>query len=128
MGRVLLLALSLISLSESLRKCKYITTVPCQSKKRGRFSWPTHLNDDALCQQTLLLGSHDEVVRLVLVVHDVLQLDARRVIEIVEELLVEDERHAGDLVDARLSLRVPVHEVGRDRDGQLAAELLTAEA
>ena len=67
-------------------------------------------------------------MRLVLVVHDVLQLDARRVIEIVEELLVEDERHARDLVDARLSLRVPVHEVGRDRDGQLAAELLTAEA
>ena len=101
---------------------------PMPKQKRGRFSWPTHLNDDALCQQTLLLGSHDEVVRLVLVVHDVLQLDARRVIKIVEELLVEDERHAGDLVDARLSFRVPVHEVGRDRDGQLAAELLTAEA
>ena len=67
-------------------------------------------------------------MRLILVVDDVLQVDARRRAQVLEELLVEDEGHSGDLVDPRLGLRVPVDEVGCDGDRQLASELLTPEA
>ena len=35
----------------------------------------------------MFLGGHDEVVSLVLVVHDVLQRDAQLVVETVEEIL-----------------------------------------
>ena len=35
----------------------------------------------------MLLGRHDEVVSLVLVVHDVLERDAELVVQIVEEIL-----------------------------------------
>ena len=34
-----------------------------------------HLQDDTLLQQALLLGCHDEVVRIILVVDDVLQIN-----------------------------------------------------
>lgn len=45
-----------------------------------------------------------------------------------EELLVVDGGDAGDLVDVRLGLRVRVHEVHGDADGQLEARLLPLEA
>lgn len=35
----------------------------------------THMNDDALVEQTLLLSCHDKVVCVVFVVDDVLQID-----------------------------------------------------
>lgn len=35
-----------------------------------------HMNDDSLVQKALLFRGHDEVVSVVLVVHDVLQVDA----------------------------------------------------
>ena len=38
-------------------------------------------------EQRMLLGRHDEVVSLVLVVHDVLERDAELVVQIVEEIL-----------------------------------------
>ena len=34
-----------------------------------------HLQDDTLLQQALLLGCHDQVVRIILVVDDVLQIN-----------------------------------------------------
>lgn len=34
-----------------------------------------HLQDDALLQQALLLGCHDEVMRIILVVDNVLQIN-----------------------------------------------------
>ena len=74
----------------------------------------------------MLLRRHHEVVRLVLVVDDVLEVDAGRRVQLAEEALVEDERDAADLLDARVLARVPVDEVGGDRDRQLAAKLLLA--
>jgi hypothetical protein len=38
----------------------------------------THRDDDALVKQTVLLGRHDKVVRVVLVVDDVLEVNASR--------------------------------------------------
>ena len=75
----------------------------------------------------MLLGRHHEVVGVVLVVDDVLQVDTGGGAQVLEELLVEDEGHTGDLIYARLRLRVSVDEVGRDGDGQLAAKLLPTE-
>ena len=65
--------------------------------------------------------------KLYLVVDDVLETDALGLVEVVEELLVEDEGDAGDLLDVTLRLRVPVYEVDSDRDGQLAPELFPSE-
>lgn len=45
----------------------------------------------------------------------------------MEELLVVDACHAADLRHLGLSRRVPVDEVGRDADSQLASQLLVLE-
>ena len=63
-----------------------------------------------------------------LVVDDVLETDALGLVEVVEELLVEDEGDAGDLLDVALRLGVTVYEVDGDGDGQLAPELFPPEA
>ena len=65
---------------------------------------------------------------VVLVVDDVLQVDARLLPQVLEELLVEDERDAADLLHASLIVGVPVDEVCCDGDGQLASELFPFEA
>ena len=75
----------------------------------------------------MFLGGHDEVVRFVLVVDNVLQVDASFAAEIFEEFLVEDERHAGYFFDPRLRFRVPVHEVGCYGDRQSPSELFAFE-
>jgi hypothetical protein len=75
----------------------------------------------------VFFGSHYKVVRFVLVVHDVFEIDARARVEIAEEFLVENERHAADFFNAGLRLRELVDEVDRYRDGQLAAELFPLE-
>lgn len=38
----------------------------------------THVQNDTLLQQTLLLGSHHKVVRVILIVDDVFQIDPWR--------------------------------------------------
>lgn len=76
----------------------------------------------------MLLGGHDEVVRVVLVIDDVLEIDARVRVQLLEELLIEDEGDPAYLLDPGLGLRALVDEIGRDRDGQLAPELLAPEA
>ena len=88
----------------------------------------THLPENTFIEQTVLLGGHHEVVRLVLVVDDVLEVDARLGVKVLEELLVEDVGDARDLLHRRLRRRVAVDEVRRDGDGQLAAELLALKA
>ena len=65
--------------------------------------------------------------KLYLVVDDVLETDALGLVEVVEELLVEDEGDAGDLLDVALRLGVTVYEVDGDGDGQLAPELFPPE-
>lgn len=45
----------------------------------------------------MFLGRHDEVVRIVFVIHNVFEVDARHVVQLFEKLLVENERHATDL-------------------------------
>lgn len=37
---------------------------------------PPHLEDDALLDQALLLGRHDKIVSVILVVNNVFQVDA----------------------------------------------------
>lgn len=87
----------------------------------------TYTEYNPLGDQTVLLRCHDEIVSLVLVVDDVLEVDPGGGVEVLEELLVEDERHAADLLHAGLGLRVPIDEVGGDGDRQLPAELLPRE-
>ena len=53
---------------------------------------PSHLEKDLLRQQTVFFGGHHEVVRLILVVHDVLKVDARLLAQLLEKGLLEDER------------------------------------
>lgn len=48
--------------------------------------------------------------------------------QLLEELLVVDSCHATDLSDLGLSSRVPVDEVGRNADSQLAPHLLVLES
>lgn len=48
--------------------------------------------------------------------------------QILEELLVVDPRHATDFSHLGLGSRVPVDEVGRDADRQLAPQLLVLES
>jgi hypothetical protein len=78
-------------------------------------------------EKAVFFGSHYKVVRFVLVVHDVFEIDARARVEIAEELLVENERHAADFFNAGLRLRELVDEVYRYRDGQLPTELFPLE-
>jgi len=67
-------------------------------------------------------------VRVVLVVHNVLQVDARLGAQVQEELLVKDERNAGPLLHLGLLGRLEVDKVGRDADGKAASELFALEA
>lgn len=83
---------------------------------------------DALVYETVLLGGHYEIVRVVLVVNYVLQIYARLAVELLEEFLVEYKSHTADLLDPRLGLGALVYEISRDRYGQLAPELLALEA
>ena len=70
--------------------------------------------DDALVEQRLPLGGHHEVVRVLLVVDDVLQVDAGLVAQLVEELLIVDVGDSTPLIDFGLDSRAVVDEVGRD--------------
>lgn len=88
----------------------------------------TYVEYDTFVDETLLFGSHDEIVSLVFVVHDVLQVDTGRVPQIVKEFLVEDERHTAYLFDACLLQRVLVNEICGNGDGQFPSELLLLEA
>ena len=45
----------------------------------------TNLEEDALVEEAVFLGGHDEVVCLVLVVDDVLEVDSCRRVEVFEE-------------------------------------------
>ena len=65
---------------------------------------------------------------VVLVVDNILEIDARGVSQIVEELLREYERDAALLLDLDLGGRVVVGEVGGDADGEFFAKLLAIEA
>lgn len=57
----------------------------------------TNLQKHTLIQQAVLLGRHDEVMCVVLVVDDVLQVYAGLLVQVLEELLVEYECYAADL-------------------------------
>lgn len=93
----------------------------------GKLGDSPHLLEHALLQQTGLLGRHHKVVSLVLVVDDVLQVDGGLLLQVQEELLVEDECHATDLLHPRLRIRVAVDEVGGDGYGQLSTKLFPLE-
>lgn len=82
-----------------------------------------HLLQDFPVQQRVLLGRHDKVVRLVLVVDNVLEGDSQVFVERVEKVLLVDEGDAADLLHDRLGRRVRIDKVGRDGDRQLAAKL-----
>lgn len=86
------------------------------------------VEEDAFLEETVFLGGHDKVVGLVLVVDDVLEVDAGGLVEVLEEFLVEDVRDAGDLLDARLGLGVFVDKVCGDCNGKFSPESLSSEA
>ena len=84
----------------------------------------THLQYDALDEETVFLGCHHKVVGLILVVDDVLQVNICLLVEFAEELLVEDKRDSADLLHPSLLLGVVVDEVRCHRDRELASKLL----
>lgn len=45
-------------------------------KGKVRIPWSTHMKNDSFLQQTLLLCSHHKVVRVILVVDDVFQVNS----------------------------------------------------
>lgn len=45
----------------------------------------------------MLLGRHDEVVRVVFVIHNVFKVNARHLVQLFKEFLIEYECHAADL-------------------------------
>ena len=64
---------------------------------------------------------------LVLEVHNVLQVDARVALDLVEELLRKDVEESTDLADHGVLLGTTVHQVQGNGDGKLAAETLVGE-
>lgn len=88
----------------------------------------TYLEYDTFINETVFFRSHYEIMRVVLVVDYVLQIDARLAVELLEEFLVEYKSYTADLLHASLRLGSLVYEVGRNRNGQLAPELLALEA
>ena len=67
------------------------------------------------------------ILYIYLVIHNILQGDAKLIVQIVEEVLLVHEGHSADLVHGGLGRGPHVLEVGRDRDGELPAELLAPE-
>ena len=112
----------------SVSDCKLLCTSHVTSFKKSTETKHGYLFHNSLFQQAVLLGRHDEVVRLVLVVHDVLQSDARLVLQVEEELLVEYEGHATDLLNVGLGGGVSVDEVSSNPNGNLSPELLSRKA
>lgn len=86
-----------------------------------------NLFKDAPVEEGMLLGGHDEVVGLVLVVDYVLEGDAEVLVEGVEEVLLVHEGHAADLLDDGLRGRVVVVEVGRYGYREFSPELTPVE-
>ena len=86
-----------------------------------------YLLEHSAVEEGILGGSHDEVVRVVLVVDDVLELDAVRALQPLEELRVVLLLHAADLVDVGLLLARVVDEVASDGDGELGVHLVPVE-
>lgn len=63
-------------------------------------SFKLHLNDDAFLQQTLFLRAHNKIMRLVLVINYIFQINTRRVFHIFEELLIKNVGNAaGNVAD-----------------------------
>ena len=113
------------AIPSSVSDSKLLCTSHATSLKKSAETKRCYLFHNSLFQQAVLLGRHDEVVRLVLVVHDVLQPDARLVLQVEEELLVEYEGHATDLLNVGLSGGVAVDEVSSNPNGNLSPELLS---
>lgn len=75
----------------------------------------------------MFLGSHDEIVSVVLVVHDVFEIDAGFLIQFLEKFLVEDKGHPAYLLHPRLGFGTLVDEIGSDGNRELTTKLLTLE-
>lgn len=65
----------------------------------------------------MFLGSHNKVMRVIFVVHDILQVDSSLLVQFFEELLIKDKGDPADLFYACLCLGPFVYKVRRDRDG-----------
>lgn len=76
----------------------------------------------------MFLSSHDEVVGVVLVVHDVFEIDAGFLIQLLEEFLVENEGDPAYLLDPCLGFGTLVDEIGSDGNRELTPKLLALEA
>jgi len=64
----------------------------------------------------------------VLVIHDVLEVNASIPFEVVKELLLKDVRSSSDFLDAIFLFRVMVDEVCRNTHSQLTAKFFLREA
>ncbi len=76
-------------------------------------------------QQRALRSGHHKVVRLIAVVDNVLQLNARLLLQVLEPLLVVDAADAADLRTVRLLLRPPVDVVGGEADCELSTAVVS---
>lgn len=87
-----------------------------------------YLDDDSFVEQRLLLGRHDEVMRLVFVIDDILQIDPSDGIEFFEEFLVKNEGHTRNFFDTCLRFRFLVNQISRNGNGQSSAEFFAFES
>lgn len=76
----------------------------------------------------MFLSSHNEVMRVVLVIHNVLQVNTRFLIQFLKKPLVKNKSDPADLLHACLRLGPFVNKIRRYRYGQFTAKLLSLEA
>lgn len=65
---------------------------------------------------------------LIFVVHNVLQIYACSIFQVLKKLLIKDERHSTDLLHPSFFLCVSVSEVDSDTDGKFTTEFFSFEA
>lgn len=84
-----------------------------------------YLFNDTLIDQTLLLGCHNKIMGIILIVNDILQIDSRFGVQIFKEFLIEDKRHAADFFYASFRFRSFVNKIRGDSDGEFASKFFT---
>ena len=62
-------------------------------------------------------------MRFIFVVNDVFQVDPFGLVQVIEEFLVEDKRHTGNLFNVALGVRVPVTKKKCDAFGEIECKL-----
>ena len=88
----------------------------------------SYVNEHAFGQKTGFFCGHDEIVRGVFVVDDILEINSRVLMQSLEELLIVNPCHTADLGHILLFRCVSIDKVGGDGDGQHGTKDLALKA